>query len=248
MDIAKIREKAKKKRDGDKDKEVPSLKEGKASPSDREEERPLEPPLKEPLKEEPTLEKDDTPSEAGTTEGDKPATEEETPLLKEEIEIPTEDVYRRSLEGEKDTGEYLEILTFLVDKEEFALTVTEVREIIKLREITEVPNTPPFIKGIISLRGEIIPIIDLRERFGMEPKTPDRASRIIIAAKDDDKTGMIVDSVRHVLKLPENGIEPPPPLKEGIDIEFIKGIGHMNKRFIVLLELQRVIEIPELEG
>ncbi len=119
----------------------------------------------------------------------------------------------------------------------------ELKEIIKPREILEVPNAPPAVKGIVSLRGEIIPVIDLRERLGLPPKEMDRESRFILARMAEEKVGLIVDRVRQVIKIPVKDIEPPPPVKEGIDVGFIEGIGHYQKRLIAILKLSEVLKL-----
>ncbi|MFQ5900989.1 MAG: chemotaxis protein CheW [Thermodesulfobacteriota bacterium] len=156
---------------------------------------------------------------------------------------PTEKVYRESLETEQaEAEEVQEILTFFLDKEEYALEVGVIREIIKPRELTDVPNAPSFVSGIISLRGEVLPVVDLRKRFGLKATDINRKSRIIITTDEDKKIGLIVDSVTQVIKILKKEIEPPPSFQEGINVEFIKGICHNKGRFIILLNLVKVLE------
>ncbi len=168
--------------------------------------------------------------------------EEKVPLKMEEVEFPTEEVYKMSLEKGVEE-ERKQFLTFFLEDEEFAIDVTELKEVIKPRAILEVPNAPPFVKGIISLRGEIVPIIDLRERLGLPPKDMDRQTRFILAGLNGEKVGLIVDRIRQVMRVSEREIEPPPQVREGIDTEFIEGIAHTGERLIAILRLSRVLKL-----
>lgn len=215
MDIAKIRKKAKKKEETS-----GAKKSGEDSPV-----------------------KDSTSS----TDKDKdPVRGEASPLGMEEVEIPTEEAYEKSLEKEEEgvKEEKREVLSFFLGDEEFAIDVMELKEIIKPREILEVPGTPPSVKGIIFLRGEVIPIIDLRERLGLPQKGIDRDTRFVLAGSDEgEKVGLIVDRVKQVLKIPEKDIESPPSVKEGIDVGSIEGIGHLDRRLIAILKLSEVLKV-----
>lgn len=259
MDIAEIRKKAKEKREealqtlGTSNfrhfKPKVSIKKPVPSGLTKEKAEGVKPPLKGDLTR--TIDAPpvtDTTSNIPLPSGLKQEVQAQTPISDKglplaaagRIEIPSEEVYRKSLEAREAAEGYKELLTFLIENEGFALNVMEVKEIIKMREVTDVPDTQPFVRGIISLRGDIIPVIDLRVRLDIPPKPHDRDTRIVITASDDQKIGLIVDSVGQVLKIPESKIEPPPPLKEGIDIELLKGVCHVGDRLIVLLELPKV--------
>ncbi len=250
MDIAKIREKAKKEKEEKAGASSSAMRETNGETKTTEEslnnnaEKPVE------TKSEPSLNApSDKESEeiSETAPGCRQSEIEGIPEKNfQEIEIPTAEIYKKSLEGEEEIDEdYKEVLSFLVADEEFALNVIEIKEIIKLREIIEVPNTPPFIKGIISLRGEVTPIIDMRERLGLPKVDENRDTRIIVTPGEDQPTGFLVDRVNNVLKIPEKDIEPPPPLKEGIDIECINGVGHLDGRLIMILDLSELLKFTE---
>ena len=112
--------------------------------------------------------------------------------------------------GERDEGELLrELLAFRLGGIPYAIPVERVREIVRLREITPMPRVPDFVKGVVALRGEIVQVVDLRMRLGMEPQEPTRASRIIVLHGDDQKvTGVLVDAVQEVMRVSESEVSP----------------------------------------
>jgi purine-binding chemotaxis protein CheW len=138
-----------------------------------------------------------------------------------------------------------EYLLFGVGGQEYGLEILRIREIIKARPATEVPRVPRFIVGVISVRGVVVPVLDLRLRFEGIPASPAPASRCLIVARDDERFGLLVDDVRHVVRLGEADIEPPPPTLAGSD-EFIAGIGRSGARMVVLLALDPILrfEVP----
>jgi purine-binding chemotaxis protein CheW len=140
------------------------------------------------------------------------------------------------------SGKYL---TFRLGTEEYGLEILKVQEIIGLMPITKVPKLPEFIRGILNLRGKLIPVIELRSRFEM-PKLPDndRTCIIVVQIKIGDSSltlGIVVDSVSEVLNINENQLESPPVLGDGIDVEFILGMAKYNNRVILLLDIDRVL-------
>jgi purine-binding chemotaxis protein CheW len=136
----------------------------------------------------------------------------------------------------------------MLDAEEYGIPIAQVQQINRVERITTVPTADPFIEGITNLRGEIIPVLNTRTRFGLEARPADDRTRLIIVNLGGVKTGLVVDSVREVLRLDTNGIVPPPEaITSRIDEQFISGVGQMDggKRMIVLLDVQRMLSPPE---
>jgi purine-binding chemotaxis protein CheW len=139
----------------------------------------------------------------------------------------------------------LQLVTFKLGSEEFGVDILKVQEIIKMMNVTKIPNAPVFIEGVINLRGKIIPIVDLRKRLGFEDREFDKSTRIIVVELDGLVLGFIVDSVSEVLRIPEDTIEPPPSMVAGIESEYIEGVGKLDDRLLILLELKKIFSSPE---
>ncbi len=114
-------------------------------------------------------------------------------------------------------------------------------------EITKVPRAPVFVEGVINLRGKVIPIIDLRSKFGLEIREHDQNTRIIVIEISDMIVGFVVDSVSEVLRIPANTVEPPPPVVSGLESEYISGVGKLEDRLLILLDLNRLLSGEEQE-
>jgi purine-binding chemotaxis protein CheW len=114
-------------------------------------------------------------------------------------------------------------------------------------EITRVPNAPPFVSGVINLRGRVIPIVDLRERFGLTKKENDKNTRIIVVELKGRVVGFVVDSVQEVLRIPKRITEPPPPMVAGIGSEYITAVGKLEDRLLILIDLERILTSTEQE-
>ncbi len=142
-------------------------------------------------------------------------------------------------------GRILQLVTFKLGNEEFGVDILKVQEINKMMSITKIPNAPTFIEGVINLRGKIIPIVDLRKRLGFRDQEYDKSTRIIVVELDGLVLGFIVDSVSEVLRIPENTIEPPPSMVAGIESEYIEGVGKLDDRLLILLELKKIFSSPE---
>lgn len=140
-----------------------------------------------------------------------------------------------------------QLVVFKLGEESYGLNISDVQEINSIQEITKLPGTPPFVEGVINLRGKIIPVIDLRKRFGFEAKGWDRSTRIVVARFLEETIGIIVDSVTEVLRIPEGVIEPPSSVVEGIDTEYIQGIANLGEKLVILLDLNRAIRKEEAE-
>lgn len=142
-------------------------------------------------------------------------------------------------------GTILQLVTFKLGTEEFGVDILKVQEINKMMNITRIPNAPAFIEGVINLRGKIIPIVDLRKRLGFNGQGYDKSTRIIVVELEGLVLGFIVDSVSEVLRIPGNTIEPPPSMVSGIESEYIEGVGKLDDRLLILLELKKVFSTPE---
>ncbi len=142
-------------------------------------------------------------------------------------------------------GRILQLVTFRLDNEEFGVDILKVQEINRMMNITKIPNAPDFIEGVINLRGKIIPIVDLRKRLGFINRQYDKSTRIIVVELDGLVLGFIVDSVSEVLRISENTVEPPPSMVSGIDSEYIDGVGKLDDRLLILLELKKIFASPE---
>lgn len=143
---------------------------------------------------------------------------------------------------EEATGDSLHLVSFLLNREEYALDISQVQEIIKLSGWTRVPNAPRHVKGVINLRGRIIPVVDAKLKMGLHETPLDgRDARIIIVEAGGRVVGMAVDSVNQVLRLPSDVVEPPPDTVTGADDGYIKGVGKLSGRIIILLNVEKVL-------
>ena len=142
-------------------------------------------------------------------------------------------------------------LTFELASEEYGIEILKVREIIGLLSITPVPRTPEYVRGVINLRGKVIPVIDLKIKFGMDRTEDTRETCIIVVevehASDKVLTGILVDRVREVLDIKAENIEDAPEMGDGIDTNFIKGMGKTGERVSILLDIDGVLTGGELE-
>ena len=138
-----------------------------------------------------------------------------------------------------------QLVVFQLDDEFYGVDIARVHEIIRLQSVTRVPRTPAFVEGVINLRGKIIPVVDLRKRFGLPSGDKTRASRIVVVEIDDQVVGIIVDGVSEVLRVSEATIEPPSPVVAGVDSEFIHGIAKLPERLVILLDLNRAMAREE---
>ncbi len=139
-------------------------------------------------------------------------------------------------------GKYL---TFLLAEEEYGLEILKVREIIGIMSITKVPQTPDFVRGVINLRGKVIPVVDLRLKFGLE-QTEYNDQTCIIVVDVGMLMGIIVDTLQEVHDIPGADIEPPPELGASVAIDFILGMGKVKDDVKILLDIERVLTMEEL--
>jgi purine-binding chemotaxis protein CheW len=138
-----------------------------------------------------------------------------------------------------------QLVIFNLADEHYGVDIATVEGIIKMQTITAMPHTPEFVEGITNLRGAVLPVIDMRKRFGMPLSEVTRDTRIIVVEVNGITVGMIVDAVNEVLRVPVDAIEPPSPLVTTVDSAFITGIAKVNDRLIILLDLGKVLSVQE---
>lgn len=139
-----------------------------------------------------------------------------------------------------------QFVTFVLGSEEYAIEALKVQEITGLPPITKVPYLPPFIKGVINLRGTVIPVVDLRVKFGFEEIDYTKHTCIIVTRIGKNVMGMIVDAVSEVTRLPKECIDPTPSFGERINTEFMKGVGKIDKRLLIILDVDKVLTAEEI--
>ena len=137
-------------------------------------------------------------------------------------------------------------VTFLLGDETYGISILKLNEIIAYQDCTTIPNVPGFIKGVLNLRGIVVPVIDLRERFTMEKKTYDQFTVIMILDVSGRTMGLIVDAVSDVVTLNDEDIKPRPNFSTGISTHFIHGMGLKDNKFIILLDVDRLLSDEEL--
>lgn len=139
-----------------------------------------------------------------------------------------------------------QFVSFLLSGEEYAIDIMRVQEIIRISSITKVPRMPDFVEGVINLRGKVIPVVDLRTRFSLEKQEDDKHSRIVVVEIAGKITGLIVDSVSQVLNISDDEIDPAPSVGSKVGSEFILGMGKVDERLIILLEIDKILSGQEL--
>lgn len=140
-----------------------------------------------------------------------------------------------------DFEELLQLVSFKLGREEFGVDILRVREINKMMHITSVPNSPPYVEGVINLRGKIIPVIDLRSKLGMPKKEHDKHTRVVVVDIKEKTIGFIVDAVNEVLRIPANITETTPDLVSGINSEFINAVAKLEDRLLILINLEKTL-------
>ncbi len=149
-------------------------------------------------------------------------------------------------EQSEDTQEG-KFLTFPIGKEEFAIEIRYVTEIIGIQKITDLPDMPDFIKGVINLRGKVIPVIDVRMRFGLEKREYDERTCIVVVRINAISVGLIVDSVKEVIDIAGSQIDPPPSVNKGSESRFIQGLGKVDDEVKIILDVDQLLFEEELE-
>ena len=140
------------------------------------------------------------------------------------------------------------LVTFYLEREEYGVDVRLVQEVIRLPEITQVPRAPESIKGVINLRGRIIPVVDLKKKLGLGELLASRQARIVVVKVRERLMGLLVDGASQVLRVPVSSIEPAPEEVVEIDANYIRGVAKLPARLIILLDLQKVLGFELKEG
>ena len=143
-------------------------------------------------------------------------------------------------------SDQLQLVTFEVAGEEFAVDILAVHEINRMLELTRVPQSPPEVEGVINLRGRIIPVVDLRKRFGLDASDRSEHNRIVVVEIKNRVIGFIVDRVHEVLRISPTIVDNAPEMATGIDSDFIKGVGKLEDRLLILLDLAKLFNEEEL--
>ncbi|NOZ07123.1 MAG: chemotaxis protein CheW [Chloroflexi bacterium] len=138
-----------------------------------------------------------------------------------------------------------QLVVFGLTQELYGVDIGRVQEIIRMQTITEVPRAPEFVEGVINLRGGIIPVIDLRKRFGMAHDDHDKETRIVVVEMGGQRVGLVVDRVSEVLRVPKGNIEPPSALVTTVESAYLRAIAKLEDRLIILLDLDRVLRMDE---
>jgi purine-binding chemotaxis protein CheW len=154
-------------------------------------------------------------------------------------------------QGVPDTEHFMEkdyqVVGFRIGDETYGVRIASVREIVRVPEITNVPNAPEMIEGVINLRGRIIPVMDLRKRFGNSPVAPDKKNRILVVELENKLLGLIVSSASEVLKIPPSEIESPGSVFAEGESSYVTGVGKLKGRLIILLDIGRLLRQPEFK-
>lgn len=140
----------------------------------------------------------------------------------------------------------LQLVVFTLEKQDFGVPIDQVREIIRYSQVTSMPKAPESVLGVINLRSKVIPVISLRERFDLAKRDLDDATRIVVSDVAGQTVGFVVDEVTEVLRISEESVEPAPATTSSVDSAFIRGIGKIDDRLIILLDLERVFDFSTL--
>lgn len=154
------------------------------------------------------------------------------------------DQHEGPLQQQSSSGEeFQEFLCFRVSSEIYAINIMAIKEIIKPREVTEIPRAPDFVAGVLSLRGIIIPIFNMRLRLGLPEAEKSGKERIIVVSRGEEFMGILVDEVTQVVRIVSATIEKPPAVLDGIDRDFVSGIGRFNNQMLILLHQENILDI-----
>jgi purine-binding chemotaxis protein CheW len=138
-------------------------------------------------------------------------------------------------------GPELHLLTFVLEREEFGVPVTQVREVIRVSDITRVPQAPAHVRGVANLRGRILAVVELRSRLGLPPADLTPRSRVVVVEVRGRVLGLMVDAVRQVTKVPEASVVPAPEEVISADVDYLRGVARWQSRLIILLDLEKAL-------
>ncbi len=147
---------------------------------------------------------------------------------------------------ERNAAEMRQLISFTVGAEEYGLELLRVKEVIRMRQITWLPKAPPCVKGIINLRGDVIPIVDLRERFGLQQEQQTASTRVIVVEVGGKPVGMVVDSASQVVRVPADQFDPTPAVMGERSRDFITAVGKTGDRLIIMIDVDRILDSEEM--
>lgn len=142
----------------------------------------------------------------------------------------------------------LQFVGFRLDDEEYAIAITKIQEIILMKPITRIPQVPSFIEGLVNLRGSVIPILNLRERFGLPRRVFDDETRTIVVNVQDKTVGCIVDAVTQVMRIDRDSIQPPPLSVLAVSQQYISGLAKLDDRLLIILDIDKLFDADQLAG
>jgi len=145
-------------------------------------------------------------------------------------------------------GAEMQLVVFELGDESYGVDISRVQDINRMQEITEIPHAPESVVGVINLRGRVIPVIDLRKRFGLPEAVHTKDTRIVVVHLEGNLIGVIVDAVSQVLRIPADIVEPPSPVLAGVDSRYLRGIAKLDDRLVILLDLDFVLSRREQEA
>ena len=137
----------------------------------------------------------------------------------------------------------VELMGFHVAGEEYGVDIMRIKEITPVFELTPIPRAPHYILGILSLRGNILPVFDLKRRLGLPEGEPSPKARIIVLTNRDEQVGILVDGITSAVRIPAEAVEPPPPVLRGAEADFVRGVGRFRDRMLILLDIDRVLGV-----
>lgn len=140
-----------------------------------------------------------------------------------------------------------QMVSFRIGREVFGVPIAMVQEIVRVPEVTPVPDMPPFIKGVINLRGKIVPVIDLGRRLKLEAMPSSKSSRILILEVEKRVIGLLVDAVTEIIRIPPESVEPPPEIVSSIAAEYLIGVGKLPNKLVILLDLRNILKPEEIK-
>lgn len=143
----------------------------------------------------------------------------------------------------------LQLVVFGIGKELYGVGIGYVQEIVRVPEVTEVPDAPPFLEGVINLRGKVIPVIDLRKRLKLDGKDKTKSTRVLVTENEGSKgglVGLLVDFVSEVRKVQADAVEDPPEMVSAVGVEYITGVAKVDEKLIILLDLTRLLNVEDM--
>ena len=157
-----------------------------------------------------------------------------------------EESMEQSKAREGNAIEVKQLISFTVGAEEYGLELLRVKEVIRMRQITWLPKAPSCVKGIINLRGDVIPIVDLRDRFGLQPQEQTAMTRVVVVEVEGMPVGMVVDSASQVVRVPADQFDPPPTAMGEVSRDFITAVGKMGDKLVSMIDVDRILKPEEM--